>query len=58
MARGRDHSGVLPGEYLGQSKAVLVAASEDSWEHTIVPRLMAAGADLDLVYRVEVNHWY
>jgi hypothetical protein len=38
----------------GQPKAVLVAASEDSWEHTIVPRLMAAGADLDLVYRVEV----
>ena len=31
-----------------------MAASEDSWEHTIVPRLMAAGADLELVYRVEV----
>ena len=46
--------GVLPGEHHGQPKAVLVAASEDSWEHTIVPRLMAAGADLDLVYRVEV----
>jgi AAA domain len=46
--------GVLPGEHLGQPKAVLVAASEDSWEHTIVPRLIAAGADLDLVYRVEV----
>jgi hypothetical protein len=46
--------GVLPGEHLGQPKTVLVAASEDSWEHTIVPRLIAAGADLDLVYRVEV----
>jgi AAA domain len=46
--------GVLPGEHYGQPRAVMVAASEDSWEHTIVPRLIAAGADLDLVYRVEV----
>lgn len=47
--------GVLPGKYLGQPKGVLVAATEDSWEHTIVPRLMAAGADLDKVYRVDVT---
>ena len=33
---------------------MLVAATEDSWEHTIVPRLMAAGADLDRVLRVDV----
>jgi len=32
-----------------------VAATEDSWSHTIVPRLIAAGADLDLVYRVDVK---
>lgn len=31
-----------------------MAATEDSWEHTVVPRLMAAGADLNLVYRVDV----
>ena len=31
------------------------AATEDSWQHTIVPRLIAAGADRDLVYRVEVE---
>jgi hypothetical protein len=46
--------GMLPGEHYGGPSAVLVAASEDSWEHTIVPRLMAAGADLSYVFRVEV----
>lgn len=46
--------GKLPGVYAGQSRAVAVAATEDSWSHTVVPRLMAAGADLDLVYRVDV----
>lgn len=33
---------------------MLVAATEDSWEHTIVPRLMAAGADLDRIFRIDV----
>jgi hypothetical protein len=33
---------------------VLIAAAEDSWEHTIVPRLMAAGADLSRVARIQV----
>lgn len=47
--------GVLPGRYLGQPKGVVIAATEDSWEHTIVPRLMAAGADLTSVYRVDVT---
>jgi AAA domain len=46
--------GMLPGEYLGAPKSVLVAATEDSWSQTIVPRLIAAGADLTRVYRVEV----
>jgi len=47
--------GLLQGVYFGQPRAVIVAATEDSWEHTIVPRLMAAGADLDLIYRVDVT---
>jgi energy-coupling factor transporter ATP-binding protein EcfA2 len=47
--------GELPGEFLGQPRAVLYAAAEDSWEHTLAPRLTAAGADLDLVYRVAVQ---
>lgn len=50
-------TGKLPGEFFGAPKAVLYATSEDSWSYTIVPRLMAAGADLDLVHRIEVeNH--
>lgn len=47
--------GDLQGEFIGQPRGVLVCATEDSWEHTIVPRLMAAGADLERVYRVEVR---
>jgi AAA domain len=49
ITRGR-----LPGDYVGRPKAVIVCATEDSWSHTIVPRLTAAGADLSLVYRVDV----
>lgn len=46
--------GSLPGDCLGTPRNIIVAASEDSWEHTIVPRLIAADADLDRVYRVDV----
>lgn len=46
--------GTLDGEFSGTPKAVLVCATEDSWEHTVVPRLIAADADLERVYRVEV----
>lgn len=47
--------GELPGEYQGEPRPVFVCATEDSWSHTIVPRLIAAGADLDLVFNVEVE---
>jgi len=47
--------GDLPGESHGRPRSVLIAATEDSWEHTIVPRLMAADADLDKVFRIEVR---
>jgi len=47
--------GTLPGSSQGKPRAVIYAATEDSWEHTIVPRLMGAGADLTRVYRVEVQ---
>ena len=46
--------GVLPGCHHGVPRPVIYAASEDSWGHTIAPRLYAAGADLDLVYRVDI----
>jgi hypothetical protein len=47
--------GTLPGEHFGHPAAVLVAATEDSWAHTIIPRLIAAGANLEMVYRVDVT---
>jgi hypothetical protein len=53
-ASARITRGELFGHYYGTPKAVLVCATEDSWEHTIVPRLIAAGADLGRVYRVDV----
>lgn len=46
--------GELPGMHFEHPRAVLYAATEDSWEYTIAPRLLAAGADMDLVYRVDV----
>ncbi len=45
--------GKLPGKYEGISRCVIIVATEDSWEFTIVPRLMAAEADLSKVFRVE-----
>ncbi|MEH1013060.1 AAA family ATPase [Micromonospora sp. CPCC 206060] len=47
--------GELPGEFYGQPRAVLYAAAEDSWEYTVAPRLIAAGANLDMVFRVDVH---
>ncbi len=46
--------GSLPGVYEGAPRPVIVCAREDSWERSIVPRLIAAGADRDLVYRADV----
>jgi len=51
VTRGR-----LPGHWHGEPRTVIYAATEDSWAHTIAPRLMAAGADLDRVFCVEVEH--
>lgn len=45
--------GHLPGEYEGTARDVVIVTTEDSWSHTIVPRLMAAGADLGRIHRVE-----
>lgn len=42
--------GKLPGEYYGNPQSVAIAAHEDSWEKTIVPRLKVAGADLGRVF--------
>ncbi|MFF7884315.1 AAA family ATPase [Streptomyces sp. NPDC020794] len=48
-------TGTLPGELYGKARGVIYAATEDSWVYTIAPRLIAAGANLDLVFRVEVK---
>jgi AAA domain len=45
--------GTLPGHFHGQPRGVIYVATEDSWDDTIVPRLIAAGADLDRVFRVD-----
>lgn len=47
--------GELPGMLSGIPRAVVYIAVEDSWKFTIAPRLVAAGADLGLVYRAEVQ---
>lgn len=46
--------GTLPGAYYGIPRRVFYVAVEDSWKHTLVPRLIAAGADLSMVGRFEV----
>lgn len=51
----RVSQGELEGEHFGEPRGVLVCATEDSWEHTIVPRLIAAGADLDRVHCIEME---
>lgn len=48
-------TGTLPGELYGTPRTVFYAATEDSWSHTIVPRLIAADADLERVFRIDVK---
>ncbi len=48
-------TGTLPGELHGKPRGVIYAATEDSWAYTIAPRLVAAGANMDLVFRVDVR---
>jgi len=47
-------TGTLHGAWYGKPRMVLYCAVEDSWKHTIVPRLIAAGADRSLVGRFDV----
>lgn len=47
--------GSLEGEFYGQARSVVVVATEDSWEHTIIPRLIVAGADLTRIERLTVT---
>ncbi len=47
--------GELEGELFGTPADVLIATVEDSWEGVIKARLVAHGADLDRIHRVEVE---
>lgn len=49
ITRGR-----LPGSFHGKPRRVLYLAVEDSWKHTLVPRLIAAKADLSMVGQFDV----
>lgn len=49
-------TGTLPGAFRGTGRSVVIAATEDAWEQTVVPRLAACGADLHKVFRVDVVH--
>lgn len=48
-------TGKCKGEYMGTPQNVVFQANEDSYEKTVVPRLLAAGADLRRVYRIDVE---
>ncbi len=47
--------GTLEGRYFGRPQNVILCATEDSWEHTIIPRLKAVDADLDRVFHIAVQ---
>lgn len=46
--------GKLDGEFRGTPRPVAVIATEDAWAETIVPRLIAAKADLSMVHKLSV----
>lgn len=48
-------TGSLPGAFDGTPYNVIGVAVEDSWEHTIAGRLKAAGANMNRVFRVDVE---
>ncbi|MFE2020134.1 AAA family ATPase [Streptomyces sp. NPDC059499] len=48
-------TGTLPGELYDQPRGVIYAAAEDSWAMTIAPRLIAAGANMNLVFHIDVR---
>jgi hypothetical protein len=47
--------GTLEGRYGGRPQNVILCATEDSWEHTIAPRLMAVGADMSRVFHIAIQ---
>ncbi|MFD8117063.1 AAA family ATPase [Streptomyces microflavus] len=48
-------TGKMRGEFWEQARDVLYVANEDSLEYTIVPRMIAAGADMNRVHFIGIN---
>lgn len=48
-------TGALAGAYQGKGEDVLIWSGEDRWETVIIPRLMAAGADLTKIHRLGIE---
>ncbi|WP_111718753.1 AAA family ATPase [Homoserinimonas sp. OAct 916] len=48
-------AGKLAGDLEGKPAAMLIVGPEDDWETVMKPRLVAAGADLDTVYKLGVH---
>lgn len=48
-------TGKLRGEFYGTPKGVIIYATEDEWEPVILPRLTAAGADVNRVFRADAE---
>lgn len=44
--------GELPGDLMGHRGRTIIFGPEDDWHTAMVPRLMAAGADLDRIFKV------
>lgn len=49
------NAGTLEGDLQGKPHTVLIAALEDDWGTIMKPRLIAAGADLELTYRLGIE---
>jgi energy-coupling factor transporter ATP-binding protein EcfA2 len=48
--------GKMRGNFYGQPRNVLYIPNEDSVEKGLLPRLMAAGADLDRIFKPDIMH--
>jgi len=46
--------GTLPGDYFGTPRRVFYVAVEDSWKHTLMPRMIAAGVNRSMIGRFDV----
>lgn len=47
--------GTLPGEFYGTPRNCLIWSGEDPWSTVLVPRLMAADADMDRIGRLSID---